>query len=48
MRIHKFLAQAGVCSRREAERQARSTGKPAPKRNAVASAPAMRVGGEPG
>jgi septal ring factor EnvC (AmiA/AmiB activator) len=32
-------------ARREAERQARSTGKPAPKRNAVASAPAMRVGG---
>ena len=38
-------AREAARARREAERQAKASGKPAPKRSAVASAPAMRVGG---
>lgn len=38
-------AREAARARRDAERQAKATGKPAPKRSAVASAPAMRVGG---
>ena len=38
-------AREAARARREAERQAKATGKPAPKRSAVASAPALRVGG---
>ncbi len=38
-------AREAARARREAERQAKASGKPAPKRSAVATAPAMRVGG---
>ena len=38
-------AREAARARQEAERQARASGKPAPKRSAVASAPALRVGG---
>lgn len=38
-------AREAARARREAERQAKAGGKPAPKRSAVATAPAMRVGG---